>query len=142
MKLLKNIWNYLLGNKKVEKGYGCQEVCAPLPEDRCAEPPQESETVNVKEELYAFKENYFKEEKQVEPQEVETIIAPPQEFKDVSKQNNLIPERFEGESFEEYRKRRKLAELFLKKKKKGQMAFVSKNKLFEKGKTFTRTKSK
>lgn len=74
-----------------------------------------------------------------EPQ-AETIIAPPQEFRDVSKQNNLIPSRFEGESFEEYKKRQALAKLFIKKKQKGEMVFVSKRKLLEKGKTFTKLK--
>lgn len=123
MKLLKNIWNYFFGKK-------------------------EATTENVTEELREFhkRSSLIEDEPQVE----ETVITPPQEFRDVSKQNNLIPSRFEGESFEEYKKRQVLAKLFLKKKKKGELIHVSqkisfdktgkKKTLFEKGKTFTKHK--
>lgn len=115
MKLLKNIWNYFFGKKKAT-------------------------TENVTEELREFhKQTTLIED---EPQE-ETVITPPQEFRDVSKQNNLIPSRFEGESFEEYKKRRALAKLFLKKKQKGTLVFESQKIILDKvGREKERTKPK
>lgn len=120
MTLLKLLWNYFFAKKKIVIGKIISEP----------ELMKEAEII-------------------VESKPIVQEVSPV----DVSKQNNLIPERFEGESFEEYRKRRKLAELFLKKKQKGEMVHLSqkilydktgrnKKLLFEKGKTFTRTKSK
>lgn len=113
MKLLKRIWNFFFGKKKAQKDFGCQPV-GDVALEYCAEPQAE-----------------------------ETIITPPQEFRDVSKQNNLIPSRFEGESFVEYKKRQKMTELFLKKKKKGTLVFESQKIILDKtGREKDRTKPK
>ncbi len=86
-------------------------------------------------------------EKEFEP----TAVIEEKPIDPISIRNNLFPEKFEGETFEEYKKRRRIANEFLKRKAAGTLVFESKKAILDKtghvkgfteGKTFKGDTSK